>query len=255
MRRWVGKNMLPRMHAARSALCFLRSRAFRAWHVLGVTTPARPHTHLPTHPPTRLSMSTCTTAGVRGHAGDRRGSLFEPQVQLRFMGPRAGPASCLGAARLLAKRCLSREVPTEVFACGGSRLVPHPAEIWLNSIRYAMIDQLRRPRPGFEAATRAHFRLLRWRIMKQCGTWLEQARALDPLFQVRKQQEGGSLMAGSSAGSCTGIDRRRMHSGAGALGCPPAASITANVSPRRSACETRWWSCTACWPRCDSTPA
>lgn len=59
-----------------------------------------------------------------------------------------------------------------------------PAEIWLNSIRYAMIDQLRRPRPGFEEATRAHFRLLRWRIMRQCGAWLEQARALDPLFQV-----------------------------------------------------------------------
>ena len=58
------------------------------------------------------------------------------------------------------------------------------AEIWLNNIRYAMVDQLRRPRPGFEAATRAHFRLLRWRIMRQCAAWIEQAQALDPLFQV-----------------------------------------------------------------------
>lgn len=48
-----------------------------------------------------------------------------------------------------------------------------------------MIDQLRRPRPGFEAAIRSHFRLLRWRIMRQAGAWLEQARALDPLFQRR----------------------------------------------------------------------
>lgn len=48
-----------------------------------------------------------------------------------------------------------------------------------------MIDQLRRPRPGFEAAVRAHFRLLRGRIMKQCAAWLEQAQELDALFQKR----------------------------------------------------------------------
>ena len=47
-----------------------------------------------------------------------------------------------------------------------------------------MIEQLRRPRPGFEAPVRTHFRLLRWRIMRQCTAWMEQAQALDPLFQV-----------------------------------------------------------------------
>ena len=62
---------------------------------------------------------------------------------------------------------------------------PCCAEIWLNNIRYAMIEQLLRPRPGFEAPVRAHFRLLRWRIMRQCAAWMEQAQALDPLFQVR----------------------------------------------------------------------
>jgi hypothetical protein len=63
-------------------------------------------------------------------------------------------------------------------------LCPCCAEIWLNNIRYAMIEQLRRPRPGFEAPVRAHFRLLRWRIMRQCAAWMEQAQALDLLFQV-----------------------------------------------------------------------
>lgn len=48
-----------------------------------------------------------------------------------------------------------------------------------------MIDQLRRPRPGFEAPVRAHFRGLRWRIMAQCARWLEAAQALDPLIQKR----------------------------------------------------------------------
>lgn len=66
-----------------------------------------------------------------------------------------------------------------VWAGGGAPLVPHgswdgsscsgppaslntprlycpclPAEIWLNSIRYAMIDQLKNPRPGFEEVTK-----------------------------------------------------------------------------------------------------
>lgn len=65
---------------------------------------------------------------------------------------------------------------------------PACAEIWLNNIRYAMIDQLKRPRPGFETATLMHFRLLRWRIMKQCAAWMEQAQVLDPLFQKRLRQ-------------------------------------------------------------------
>lgn len=68
---------------------------------------------------------------------------------------------------------------------GSTSSLKYNSEIWLNSIRYAMIDQLRRPRPGFEAVTRAHFRLLRWRIMAQCGKWVEQATALDTLFQKR----------------------------------------------------------------------
>lgn len=68
---------------------------------------------------------------------------------------------------------------------GTCALLPFRAEIWLNNIRYAMVDQLRRPRPGFEEAIRTHFRLLRWRIMRQCAAWLEAARPLDPLFQRR----------------------------------------------------------------------
>lgn len=68
---------------------------------------------------------------------------------------------------------------------GSASSLKYNSEIWLNSIRYAMIDQLRRPRPGFEEAIRSHFRLLRWRIMKQCAQWLEAAHALDPLFQRR----------------------------------------------------------------------
>lgn len=68
---------------------------------------------------------------------------------------------------------------------GASSSLKYNADLWLSTIRYAMVDQLCRPRPGFEAAITAHFRALRWRIMKQCAAWVEQATALDELFQKR----------------------------------------------------------------------
>ena len=51
-----------------------------------------------------------------------------------------------------------------------------------------MTEVLRRPRPGFEAAIATHFRLLRHRIMRQCAAWMEEARALNPLFQKRLRE-------------------------------------------------------------------
>lgn len=73
-------------------------------------------------------------------------------------GVAAACASLPQAAALLLPPCC----PVALRPC--CKLPPHTchcAEIWLNSIRYAMIDQLRRPRPGFEEAIRSHFRLLR----------------------------------------------------------------------------------------------
>lgn len=68
---------------------------------------------------------------------------------------------------------------------GSSSSLKYNSEIWLNNIRYAMLDVLRRPRPGFEEVITTHFRLLRHRIMQQCSQWLQQAAGLDPLFQKR----------------------------------------------------------------------
>ena len=36
------------------------------------------------------------------------------------------------------------------------------AEIWLNNIRYAMLDVLRHPRPGYEEVIATHFRWWWW---------------------------------------------------------------------------------------------
>lgn len=47
-------------------------------------------------------------------------------------------------------------------------------ELNLNTIRWAMIDQLKRPRLGFEDFTRTHFKLMQHEIMKQCKRWIEE---------------------------------------------------------------------------------
>jgi hypothetical protein len=76
---------------------------------------------------------------------------------------------------------------------GAAASLRYNADIWLNTIRYAMVDVLRRPRPGFEAAITAHFRLLRHRIMRQAAAWVEQAAALDATFQRRLREAVAEL--------------------------------------------------------------
>jgi hypothetical protein len=49
------------------------------------------------------------------------------------------------------------------------------AGLQLDTIRWAMTDVLRHSRPGFEALIKAHFRVLRGRIMKQCLQWMGDA--------------------------------------------------------------------------------
>ena len=46
------------------------------------------------------------------------------------------------------------------------------AGVVLATVRYAMVDALRAPRPGFEVVIRLHFRLLRHRLLAQCRRWL-----------------------------------------------------------------------------------
>ncbi len=46
------------------------------------------------------------------------------------------------------------------------------AEVAMMTVKFAMIDQLRHPRPGFEDIIRQHFRLRRNRIMAFCKHWL-----------------------------------------------------------------------------------
>ena len=48
-----------------------------------------------------------------------------------------------------------------------------------------MIDQLRKPKPGFEAVINAHFSHLKYTLMDQCKTWFEESADLDVLYRRR----------------------------------------------------------------------
>ncbi len=48
-----------------------------------------------------------------------------------------------------------------------------------------MIDQLRKPKPGFEEVIKAHFTHLRHTLMKQCKTLFQESADLDVLYRRR----------------------------------------------------------------------
>lgn len=60
------------------------------------------------------------------------------------------------------------------------------ATIKLHTIRHAMFGQLREPTPGFEEAIRAHFRLQREAVLKQCAEWLTQCTDAEEERRMRK---------------------------------------------------------------------
>lgn len=45
------------------------------------------------------------------------------------------------------------------------------------TIRYAMLEPLRKPTPEFETVIRNHFRLRRAAILRECRGWVSEARA------------------------------------------------------------------------------
>jgi ubiquitin-protein ligase len=59
----------------------------------------------------------------------------------------------------------------------------------LDTIRWAMIDVLKHPRPGFEGAIRAHFSALRGSLLRQCQAWLKEDEAGGALQQQRLAAE------------------------------------------------------------------
>ena len=48
-----------------------------------------------------------------------------------------------------------------------------------------MIDQLRKPKPGFEGVIKAHFSQLRHTLMDQCQKWFQESAGLDVLYRRR----------------------------------------------------------------------
>jgi baculoviral IAP repeat-containing protein 6 len=66
---------------------------------------------------------------------------------------------------------------------GAAASLRYNSELRLNTLRHAMADVLRKPRPGYEEVTRAHFRLLRHRILRTAAAWVAEAAPLEAGFR------------------------------------------------------------------------
>ena len=51
--------------------------------------------------------------------------------------------------------------------------------------RWGMIDQLRKPKAGFEEVIKVHFKQLRHTLMEQCKVWFEESAGSDKLYRRR----------------------------------------------------------------------
>jgi baculoviral IAP repeat-containing protein 6 len=60
---------------------------------------------------------------------------------------------------------------------GDQRSKEYNETLQYNTIRYAMIEQLRTPPPEFENVIKMHFLLERDNILKQCESWLQASTA------------------------------------------------------------------------------
>ena len=66
-------------------------------------------------------------------------------------------------------------------------------EIRLQTMRWGMVAQLRKPSPGFEEAIRAHFKMQRGRVYRQCAAWT--AECADATRRARMEEALGELTA------------------------------------------------------------
>jgi hypothetical protein len=68
-----------------------------------------------------------------------------------------------------------------------------PPGLQLNTIRFAIIDVLKHPRPGFEQVVTSHFRVLRPRILATVNRWVIESVPLGEAAQGRLRRAAAEL--------------------------------------------------------------
>ena len=84
---------------------------------------------------------------------------------------------------------------------GNAATFAYNSERRVATVRWAMVEQLRSPPPGFEAVVQRHFRFRRSFLRKQCTTWIREAEeyAAKPPAAAAGAASGG----GGYGGYCT----------------------------------------------------
>jgi ubiquitin-protein ligase len=69
---------------------------------------------------------------------------------------------------------------------GNERSAQYNAGIRLSTVRYAMVDQLRKPVEGFDDIIKVHFSLVRDAVLLQCSKWLRECKSPEQERRLRK---------------------------------------------------------------------
>jgi hypothetical protein len=91
---------------------------------------------------------------------------------------------------------------------GNAATFAYNSERRVATVRWAMVEQLRSPPPGFEAVVQRHFRFRRSFLRKQCTTWIREAEeyaAKPPAAAAAGASGGGGGYGGYSTYSSSAI--------------------------------------------------
>eukprot|EP00955_Chlamydomonas_euryale_P040589 351761-Chlamydomonas_euryale.AAC.4 len=159
------------------------TRSLRQCHV----TPCPPVTP-------RLSVHLCAPTTHHPYLSDARSPPAASRARRMTTHSRA-PARTLPLSErrsflacLLAPRLLLLEPNVEAMrktSEGAAHSASYNAELQLGNVRWAMLDVLRHPPPGFEDVVKNHFRLLRHRLMATTTRWVAAAGAAGATMQRR----------------------------------------------------------------------
>jgi hypothetical protein len=91
---------------------------------------------------------------------------------------------------------------------GKAKSTAYNQNLRLQTMRFAMVEQLRNPSPGFEEVIRHHFRLVRRQVYNTARQWLMDARAsTQTTTSVLEQFESvvAKLKVGVLSRACSGL--------------------------------------------------
>ena len=125
-------------------------------------------------------------------------------------------------------------------------MAKHNTMIRLATVRYGMLEPLRRPPPFFERAVAAHFFFKRAELEAQCAQWVAEAKAAAAFEAVLERAITDAAAAYKAARDADVAVWQLAHPGvppfkAGAYKEPPPVAAAAAAHAKLASRKAAWW--------------